>query len=315
MDRCGLSRFWLPKRPNHITPAPGAIPRRHLLARFGGMLSAPHLDRLAASDHDSVNLAEKQAVLHDAGDGIDRSGDLNWPKALAEGCIQDVIALVCEEWFSLDRAKPHTGSKVGKMRSNELAREGHDFDRQRKLAEPSNDFACVYDHDHPARSGSHDLLSEQGAATAFDRLKVAIDLVGAVDREVYRTELLKRNERHRETTSEHFGRSGGGDSGDAKALPNAVAQALNGIRCCASGPKSNEHAVFDLVDRSSCSQPLLCFSVRHLTPLHLAGMRAITRSIMKPGGANLILHADIASLTCSQQTDRSMRGAYIMWMV
>ena len=279
------------------------------------MLSEMHLDRLTASDHHSVNLAKKQAVLHDAGDGIDRSGDLDRPKGLAEGCIQDVIALVCDEWFSADRAKRHTGSELGKMRSNELAREGHDFDRQRKLAESSNDFASVYDHDHPARSGGHDLLSEQGAATAFDRLKVAIDLVGAVDREVYRTELLKRNERHRETTSEHFGRSGGGDSGDAKALPNAVAQALNGIGCCASGPKANEHAIFDLVDCSGRSQPLLCFLGKHLTPLHLAGMRAFTRSIVKLGSANLILDADIASLTYSLQTDRSMRDAYIMRMV
>ena len=44
-------------------------------------------------------------------------------------------------------------------------------------------------------------------------------------------------------------------------------------------------------------------------------MRAFTRSIVKLGSANLILDADIASLTYSLQTDRSMRDAYIMRMV
>ena len=65
------------RRPNHITPALGATPRRHLTEGSGGLLSEMHLDRLTASDHHSVNLAEKQAVLHYAGDGIDRSGDLD----------------------------------------------------------------------------------------------------------------------------------------------------------------------------------------------------------------------------------------------
>ena len=66
--------------------------------------------------------------------------------------------------------------------------EGNHLDGQRVLAQRIHLLRLVGDHHHVARRGGDDLLDQQRTTAALDELVVAVELVGAVDRQVEATD-------------------------------------------------------------------------------------------------------------------------------
>ena len=95
-----------------------------------------------------------------------------------------MIALICQKRIVVLQSEGHRNAEVGKARANELSGKRENFDGKRKAAELPYDLAGV-DHGYDAsRCSSNDLFSQQGTASALDRVQTWIDLVGAIDGEV-----------------------------------------------------------------------------------------------------------------------------------
>ena len=96
--------------------------------------------------------------------------------------------------------------------------EGHDLDRQRKGAEPSDELGTVGNHHHPRRGMSHDLLAQKRAPTAFDQAKFVVDLVGAVDRQIKTRHLVERGHEQALALGSLARRLGSRHADDVRAL-------------------------------------------------------------------------------------------------
>src|SRR5471030_2113587 len=137
-----------------------------------------------SGDNDARGHANEQAGLDNArqrmklrfelpgiGDGVDRA-------------VGNVVAAVGRERHAAGHAQ-HRPVGLQPVDRRGPA-EGRDLDRQRGLAaERRHDLAVVDDDDQPPRGGRDDLLAQEGAAQPFDEVeRAALDLVGAVDREI-----------------------------------------------------------------------------------------------------------------------------------
>jgi hypothetical protein len=94
--------------------------------------------------------------------------------------VQDVIAVVGNKIFPPDGLAAHLRQLPRYVR----LRHGKHLDRDRELAEHSNQLGVVDYADKFARSARKDLLARQGATAALHQLKVFVGFVGTVDIQV-----------------------------------------------------------------------------------------------------------------------------------
>ena len=189
----------------------------------GVMMSTPSSEATI----DGRAASEKQPVLDHPDRRVDRLLQLPRLRDRAERAVEDEIAAVGDEGAAI--ALPQFGPcpEFFERCRRGLPAELNDFDRDRKtLAEPIDEL-LVIDHDDEALACRRDdLLAQQRAAMPLDQVEgAALDLVGAVDREIDAAMLAECRERNAEPARHLGGVLRGRDRDDRQALRDASAPA------------------------------------------------------------------------------------------
>src|SRR6478752_7401081 len=121
--------------------------------------------------------------------------------------------------------------------------------RQRKAAEGCDPFGIVGDDNHAIGSCGDNLLAQQRATTALDRIERRIDFVGAVDRKVEAINVVKRGQANAAAQRVGAGhlRSRHADHIEPGAHP--FAQQVDKMLGGRTGAKSEPHAVARMFER------------------------------------------------------------------
>jgi hypothetical protein len=142
------------------------------------------LDRVGASDDHGIDFGGEKAVLGNAWNGCDCQCGLPDVRDRPKRNVQDVVGLIGQERLIAQHPEGNRSSEISEARSYEIRREREHLHRHRKAAEAHYKLAGI-DHGYDAsRCSSNDLFSQQGTASALDRVQTWIDLVGAIDGEV-----------------------------------------------------------------------------------------------------------------------------------
>ena len=108
------------------------------------------------------------------------------------------------------------------------------------------------DRHPPLGDAGDDLLAEQRAPPPLDHPKLGVDLVGAVDVEIERRDVVDVPERHAHLASQFGGRLAGRHGDEFEMLvPDALAQPTEHQRGRRSGPQPNGHPRLDQLGRRS----------------------------------------------------------------
>jgi hypothetical protein len=99
-----------------------------------------------------------------------------------------------------------------------LGAEPDDLDRQRERAQRPDQFSGIGDRHHPLRRGRDDLFLQQRPAAALDQPQRRVCLVGAVDNQIERCQIVERAERNAQRRGPCGRGRGGRHAGDRQAL-------------------------------------------------------------------------------------------------
>src|SRR5213594_2782947 len=139
-------------------------------------------------------------MTDDAGDARDPAREFRRPSDRPEMRIEDVVPVVGSEWLVAVLPQFDLGPERLERRGRVLPSERMDLDGQRRLrAEATDEFGVVDDDNEFLRRRGYDLLTEQGAAHAFDQVELRVDLVGAVHGQVEPEALLQGSQRDPES--------------------------------------------------------------------------------------------------------------------
>src|SRR5262249_50980243 len=179
----------------------GGMSWRSLLVTLEGSDSPGSFDDLdAAGSGNDSNLGEsdEQPVFDHARNGCEPANERLRLWNARERGVEDEVRPIRDKSMALAGPARDRWSRAAARGSRRLAGatgrrkpERHHLDRQRKAAKHGHELAVVGDDDHAGGSGGHDLLAQQGAATALDEGEVRRDLVGAVDGQVERGRLVE----------------------------------------------------------------------------------------------------------------------------
>src|SRR5947209_2801388 len=141
---------------------------------------------------------DEKAVLNDARNRCEGTGERLRVCDRPEGAIEDVVAAIGDESMAFSAAaeldvlwQAHSPGKVDDVPAGGFEAEEVDFDGQRKPPKPRDFFARIGDHHHPGRGGANDLLPKKRAPSPFDQTKLWVELVGAVDDKVQFRKLVQ----------------------------------------------------------------------------------------------------------------------------
>ena len=146
-----------------------------------------------------------------------------------EGAVQNVVAVVRNERPVLADAQPCPAPEVLECPSNVLPAEGDHFHRQRECSEAVLEFGFVDNDDFQKAGRGHEFFAKQRAAAALDEVERGIDLVGAVDGQVYPRGLREVDKRNPFAFRLYPGLLRRGNPPNPKTLPNTRAQLLNRV--------------------------------------------------------------------------------------
>ena len=140
------------------------------------------------------------------------------------------------------------GGKRGDHVAGRREAEGHDLERQREGAQGLDLLGGVGDDDHAAGRGGNDLLAQQGAAAAFDQAQLAVDLVGTVDGQIEKRQIVQRRHADAESLGLRLRRRGGGDTNDLETAGNLLAEQVDELRGRRAGAEAEPHSAFDILE-------------------------------------------------------------------
>ena len=134
-----------------------------------------------------------------------------------------------------------------------------------RRAQPLHELLLLDDQHAAPRGERNQLLADQRAATALERVAPRVDLVGAVDAEVEAGRLVERGEREAEPAAQVGGALRSGYAAHAKS---AAGQRLQRRGGCAPGSVAEQHPVLDQRGRRRARRP----------PLRIRAQRRTMRS-------------------------------------
>ena len=168
----------------------------------------------------------------------------------AEMAIEDEVAAVGHERPPIVLPQFRLGAELFERRGGRLPAELRDLDRHRRVrAKPVDQLLVIHHHHEPFARCCDDLLAQQCAAAALDQGKAAaLDLVGAVDRQIDAAVLGEAGQRDAEPARQVSSVLGGRDRDDRKALRHPLGETLGDKGRGRAGAEPDDHAVLDELD-------------------------------------------------------------------
>ena len=112
-----------------------------------------------------------------------------------------------------------------------------------ECADLVNQLGLVHDPDNFLRHGSNDLLAVECAAAALDGVELRVDLVYAVDCQIYVVQLVDGQQRNAQFTSLRLGSLGGRDCLNLQTVLDHFADCIDHVVCGGTGAQTDYHAV------------------------------------------------------------------------
>src|SRR5262245_4556903 len=128
--------------------------------------------------------------------------------------------------------------------------ERHHLDGQRETPQHLDTLGLIGDHDHARARCGDDLLVEERATGALDEPQLAVNLVGAIDREVEHGRGVERGERDALGLSLHACRLRGRHALNLEARAHALAQQRDDVLGGGAGTEPEPHAVVHAFERA-----------------------------------------------------------------
>src|SRR5207237_2373445 len=170
-----------------------------------------------AGDNNRGGAPDKEPAFDDADDIANTMLQQARVVDADEAAIEDVVAAVGDERMVLGGvAQYRRGTEPHQVGGGGLPAELRDLDRHRGvIAEPLNELFLIDDDDQAVAGRGDDLFAQQGATQPLDQIeRAALDLVGAVDRQIDALVFGKAGERDAEPARQYRGPFGCGDPND-----------------------------------------------------------------------------------------------------
>ena len=195
-------------------------------------------------------------MFDDARHCIQRGRQFGRPGDGAQRTVIDHVAAVGLEDlaapFAQADGRPRIAQRIqrgGQTQGGGFVPEGHHFDRQDEFAQARHQLGFVGDHDHAARRGGHDLFAQQHAAAALDQVQVAVGLVGAVNGQIERGQIVQRRQRDAHLAGQGRRLFGGRHAKQLEPAAHTRAQHFHEYLGGGAGAQPQLHAAFDIVQR------------------------------------------------------------------
>src|SRR5439155_11847434 len=201
-------------------------------------------DRVAVGDDDPVSGAQEESRVDDTGDRADRLLESRRVVDRADGAVEDHVEVVGHERALLLHSHGGLELEVLQPPPAEGYRKRQDLDRKRAPTAENLDQLVGGDQDHLPRGGrGDDPLSHERAAMALDEIQLAVDLVGAVDRE--RDVRLEADEVDAQLAGEARRLLGRGHAADPEPAAHARPERADERAGGAAGAETDDVAVPD----------------------------------------------------------------------
>ena len=214
-----------------------------------GARAVEAMDAGCIGDEDRIGAADEQAAFDHPDDAPDA---LLQPRRIGDGAeiaVENAVAAVgdkrlarpptgaAERWRRAPRALAWVASRPKATTST-----GTGVVRP----QPIDQLGAVDDDGEAAARGRDDLLAQQGAAQPLDQIeRAALDLVGAVDREIDLPMLGEGGERNARGLRLRRRSLRGGNADEAQALPMTPRQRLDRESRRRAGAEPDDHAILD----------------------------------------------------------------------
>src|SRR5258705_3169596 len=257
-------------------------------ASVGASATVEHANARRAAHHHRGLQVEEQPVAHHTVDALEGAMDLARVRALGQGRVHDHSAVVARRTV----APRASGKDLGDARQRGGPAERDQLDGHRPRGAQSRDELRLLDHDDPpARGQRHQLLADQGSASALDHLALRVHLVRAVDHQVEDRVVFEADQRETEPPPglDRFLRGSG-----AAHAHLAPGQGLERGRGPAPGPVTDHHPVLDELRGALACGLSLCIVV-HTAPSAGPECRACARSACVWRSSAQVAKGDLAA--------------------
>ncbi len=210
---------------------------------------------VSCHEHPLHHGAGEDAVLDDARDGVEGSAEHDRVGDRVEPGIHDQIAVVGPSLADVDRLCAevvHTGR-------NDAGGEVEHLEWCAERSETLDELGLVDDHDEAGTHLGDELLSRVSTASTLGEVEVGVDLVGAVDGDVERADVVGRGDLDPERHGELFGPNRGSGADDVEVL---LAERADRVIDGRAGAESYAHTGLHQLSRLSPGR-LLRFVLGH----------------------------------------------------
>jgi hypothetical protein len=116
------------------------------------------------------------------------------------------------------------------------------------LAESRDEFRLIDDDDASEGSEGDEFFARESASAAFYHIELGIDLVRAIDANIYSLDLVEIGYGNAQVSGEAFGIERSGDASDAESLLDSSPDGFDSEPGCRTCSETDYVAVFDELD-------------------------------------------------------------------
>jgi len=153
-------------------------------------------DPLRGSEIGAIGHAEKEAVVDHTRHVVQGTRQCEWVPDRSKAAVGDEVAIVADHRLALSPPQrdptitAHLRHQLGKLAQRGTGPERHDLDGKGKGSERRDLLRPIGDDHQPPGVCGNDFFPDQRSAAPLDQIKLGIDLVGAIDGEIERPDLV-----------------------------------------------------------------------------------------------------------------------------